>query len=31
MKNEDLFNYQYEAMRLLINGFDRIEWFMLIY
>ena len=22
MKNEDLFNYQYEAMRLLINGFD---------
>ena len=23
MKNEDLFNYQYEAMRLLINGFDK--------
>ena len=23
MKNEDLFNYQYEAMRLLITGFDK--------
>ena len=23
MKNEDLFNYQYEVMRLLINSFDK--------